>query len=290
MGWFEDIGSSISDAVSGVGSSFSDALSDAGSWLADNEQNIYKGIGAGVGALALGVPGLIGTGVSGLGSLLGKFGGTVGGVAKSIGAGNLFTGGTNLIGGYMQYDAQNKANEANARIAEENRQFQERMSSTAHQREVDDLMAAGLNPYLSVNGGASTPSGSTATMIASSGLGESISEMPSKFQIAKDIALKGAQIELMKTQNEANTASARQSNAVSFNQEAQAMATVAEAIKRMHDAGFEDNDIVRIWKIGTVGLRDLGIGAASAAGAARGFGKGTAGKVHKLDLDFGLGR
>lgn len=79
---------------------------------------------------------------------------------------------------------QTQAEGFNASQAELNRQYQERMSSTAYQRATQDMRAAGINPMLAYQqGGAASPGGSAASVgavggSAASGPSASIGSMP----------------------------------------------------------------------------------------------------------------
>lgn len=113
----------------------------------------------------------------------------------------------------MAYRGVKEANAANKLLAEENRAFQERMSSTAYQRQYKDIAAAGLNPALMYKGatGASTPSGSLATMMPGNkgkGVSAGVNSALEKFMKSREIKMMDAQID--KTEKEADTEVSKQ--------------------------------------------------------------------------------
>lgn len=161
------------------------------------------------------------------------------------------------IGGLFSAIGARRRNKEARAEARRNRAFQERMSSTAHQREVKDLRAAGLNPLLTATGGpgASSPGGSQA-------------QIQDVLTPAVNTALaarrSGAEMALIKAQTHAAGMAGKASDALAWKLDNETnRINLERQIRQLDQDIYNEYPLMRIMQMGTAGAA---VGSASALG------------------------
>lgn len=140
-----------------------------------------------------------------------------------------------LVGAGINYKSQQDTNSANRKLAsdanlfnaeeaQKNRDWQTEMANTAHQREVADLQAAGLNPVLSANGGMASGvssvsnananvSRNVAPQVDFSGISSAVNALTTNMLISKRLDLLEGRNDILSDRNDIIAAKRMASNA-----------------------------------------------------------------------------